>query len=534
MSAMKQFFLLLFLLFTFQNALAFNKVAQNREDLFVKFNKVINESLTIRKKGISLLDYISPRLKMLPSNKVLTGNDIVQIHNLFKQADRHFKKAEQLLKYLPIKMDGSSILKLTAGKSYRKVSASPIDWIMGRPYLKHTYYINPNDSLGEFYLATVKMVEALELSNYDNFMLTFAPYYNIGPLRRLINRDNIELLGSLDRMVKDFTGKKRIHFFKEIHFFMEKSINKFVYTGGNEQVTDDHKYLKILINNSYSYNNLKKMLDYSKEISSVQFQNRVIDFIANSTNGVLGKLSSYFGNLIGTIQMRHGKLYNMSSSKIEALRKKLKPLDILMDKTPYRLTDFFIPGYWGHVAIWLGTESELKEIGIWEKLPELEARARQHFGYEGISFQHSIRVGQNIVEALRPGVQINSLEHFLDIDDFAVIRPTQLTESEKEIFLINALSQTGKDYDFNFDIETSKTIVCTELVYVTYDTYPWETRSSFGRYTINPDQVAELGLNENYFEILMMYIDGKERFGNLNFLMSSIISKSKSYQPQLY
>ena len=190
MSAMKQFFLLLFLLFTFQNALAFNKVAQNREDLFVKFNKVINESLTIRKKGISLLDYISPRLKMLPSNKVLTGNDIVQIHNLFKQADRHFKKAEQLLKYLPIKMDGSSILKLTAGKSYRKVSASPIDWIMGRPYLKHTYYINPNDSLGEFYLATVKMVEALELSNYDNFMLTFGPYYNIGPLRRLINRDN--------------------------------------------------------------------------------------------------------------------------------------------------------------------------------------------------------------------------------------------------------------------------------------------------------------------------------------------------------
>ena len=30
--------------------------------------------------------------------------------------------------------------------------------------------------------------------------------------------------------------------------------------------------------------------------------------------------------------------------------------DILLEKTPFRLTDKLIPGYWGHAAVWIGGE----------------------------------------------------------------------------------------------------------------------------------------------------------------------------------
>ena len=171
--------------------------------------------------------------------------------------------------------------------------------------------------------------------------------------------------------------------------------------------------------------------------------------------------------------------------------------------------NLFIPGYFGHVAIWLGTEVELRELGIWERLPEIEARAREYLSYKGPSFKDSIRQGRYIIEALRPGVQMNTFDHFLDINDMAVFRPKNLTLEERVFTLEKAFMQAGKKYDFSFDVETDKTIVCSELVYVTFEKFPWPTESSMGRYTINPDHVAELGMNENYFDIVMFYNKGR-------------------------
>ena len=39
-------------------------------------------------------------------------------------------------------------------------------------------------------------------------------------------------------------------------------------------------------------------------------------------------------------------------------------LDILFEKTPFRLTDKLIPDHCGHVAIWTGTQADLIELNI--------------------------------------------------------------------------------------------------------------------------------------------------------------------------
>ena len=54
------------------------------------------------------------------------------------------------------------------------------------------------------------------------------------------------------------------------------------------------------------------------------------------------------------------------------------------------------------------------------------------------------------------------------------------------------MAQHGKTYDFNFDVETTDKLVCSELLYQTYGDVIWPTERYLGRYTISPDNVAEI------------------------------------------
>ena len=61
----------------------------------------------------------------------------------------------------------------------------------------------------------------------------------------------------------------------------------------------------------------------------------------------MDKFIGILSNILGTIQWRHGKMFKMPKNKKDKLISDLKPLDIILEKTPFRLTDKFIPGYWG-------------------------------------------------------------------------------------------------------------------------------------------------------------------------------------------
>ncbi len=137
-------------------------------------------------------------------------------------------------------------------------------------------------------------------------------------------------------------------------------------------------------------------------------------------------------------------------------------------------------------------------MGIWEN--ELVQK-----------YSKEISKGKFIVEALRDKVQMNTLDHFSDIDDFALIRTrVEFTNAELAEHILRALSHVGKKYDFSFDVETGDTIVCSELHYRTFIDINFNTTPYIGRSTISVDQVAEQGKTAMPFEPVMMYINGKE------------------------
>lgn len=140
-------------------------------------------------------------------------------------------------------------------------------------------------------------------------------------------------------------------------------------------------------------------------------------------------------------------------------------------------------------------------------------------------YEKELKSGRSVVEALRSGVQMNSLEHFLNIDDLVVLRPGNLSLAERRDFLIQALKQVGKEYDFNFNVETDEDIVCSELAYVVFKNIEWPTQKSWGRFTISPDHIAKKAL-DGAFSVKLIYHDGRKVEGDLHQALSALLKAS--------
>jgi uncharacterized protein YycO len=211
------------------------------------------------------------------------------------------------------------------------------------------------------------------------------------------------------------------------------------------------------------------------------------------------QLSRVFGNTVGLVELRQGKL-TADEGWRELVRARLQPGDLLLEKTPFRLTDALIPGHFGHVAMYAGTESELRGLGLADHpavAPVLER----------------VAAGRTIIEALRDGTQINTLERFLNVDDLVILRPKSehVPAADVRWAIALAFSHLGKRYDFAFDANTWDTLVCSELAFHSYVNVRWPTARVLAAYTITPDDVARLAGSDpsRPFELVLFVHDGR-------------------------
>ena len=344
------------------------------------------------------------------------------------------------------------------------------------------------------------------LTLYDNYFLGIVLFEQDDRLRKIINDPDMGF-GLVSNTLKEMTLNANSidtrHRIRRVITFYEDS--KESLTCMDED--SDYAYLQLLIESSPSYNYVKKIR--VKELSAnkfVAFERITSDMISESSEDGFDMLSGLFGNTMGLFESRKGKLYGNIEAK-ENIMKNLKPLDILLEKTPFRLTDKFIPGHFGHVAIWTGTKAELIDIDIWDNV-YVKKYANE---ISSISNPNS-KSEHQIIEALRSGVQLSTLDEFMNIDDFVILRPIFNKETEETLIkeaLIMAFRQLGKKYDFNFDVNTTDKIVCSELAYVSFPTIDWPTEKTLGRHNISPDNVAKLAWNNLPLELIMFYHDGQ-------------------------
>jgi uncharacterized protein YycO len=372
---------------------------------------------------------------------------------------------------------------------------------------------------GQVRLMGAAMALSSSLMLYDTYLTTGSAYYQDDRLRRFLNQSDLGYgikQDQLQAINETFASMSNALLMSEGIEFYKQGLRQAPPALRRQK---EFAYLAQLIRESPSFRLLMDPPAGTVLDRSLSNRDRAIRDNLNALNrAVTAGISGAFGNLVGSFEERKGKLYNDPTLRRE-IRKYLRAGDILLEKTPFRLTDRLIPGHWGHAAIWVGGEQELRSLGIW--------------GHPVVRRYHAaIKKGELVVEALRDGVQLNTLEHFMNIDDLAVLRQPSLSKHRLAEYVILALRQVGKEYDFNFDVETTDRIVCSELVYVVYVDLDWPTEKMLGRYTISPDNVAVKALNGGPLDVVLLYHDGKKVEHNPKKVMGELAAPASATPPE--
>ncbi|QQR83715.1 hypothetical protein IPJ72_00670 [Candidatus Peregrinibacteria bacterium] len=199
-------------------------------------------------------------------------------------------------------------------------------------------------------------------------------------------------------------------------------------------------------------------------------------------------ISKWIGGL-STNPTHHPVLPNEIHEMLGVL---LKPGDVLITRKEYAVTNYFLPGYWPHAALYLGKIDQLKNWLIpqnpvdWKAVEKLDETPHR------------------VLESLKDGVQIRSINSPFHSDCLVILRP-KLSELEIEIGLKKSLVHHGKAYDFDFDFRRSDRLVCTEVVYRAYEgllpkKIPLKSRA--GRLNVSAEDYLNMALKRDNFDLV--------------------------------
>jgi hypothetical protein len=219
--------------------------------------------------------------------------------------------------------------------------------------------------------------------------------------------------------------------------------------------------------------------------------------------GMVGRalygLQKLVSSMMADVFVRPGHRPCLPDSVAGVLREILAPGDVLVVRKEYALTNYFLPGYWPHAALYLGDAGQLQQLGIADH-PSVRPRWGQ------LTAEQPDSPGR-VLEAMKDGVRIRPLASPFGADSVVVLRP-RLEEAEIAVALSHGLAHEGKPYDFNFDFTRSDRLVCTEVVYRAYEgvgPIRLELTRRAGRLTLAGSDLVAEGRRRRQFEPVALF-----------------------------
>ena len=199
-----------------------------------------------------------------------------------------------------------------------------------------------------------------------------------------------------------------------------------------------------------------------------------------SSKYILAKLLEGVGRTASELVKKKNK--QVTAEVLGSIAGFLQPGDVIITRHAKALTNLFIPGFWPHAAL-----------------------------YVGASEQRSAE--KCVLEARKDGVRLRALQDTLSVDAFVVLRPNLDTESINRA-IERAFVHEGKMYNFDFDFFNSDRVVCTELIYRSYDgvdglRIPLNDRA--GRKVLSAEDFLDFVLDSRTFEPVAIFgVDGHD------------------------
>ncbi|MBD3672165.1 MAG: hypothetical protein HUJ26_01450 [Planctomycetaceae bacterium] len=215
------------------------------------------------------------------------------------------------------------------------------------------------------------------------------------------------------------------------------------------------------------------------------------------------RIQKLAGDLMADFYVKPQHQPQMPASVKAELRSHLAPGDVMLTRKEYAFTNYLLPGFWPHAALYLGDTDKLESSRLKQE-PHIQQRWERILSCDA---QEPSRV----LESMADGVHIRTLNSPFRCDSLVILRP-QLSPEEIWEALSRGLHHEGKDYDFNFDFSRADRLVCTEVVYRSYDgvggmEFPLTRRT--GRLTLAAEELVRMALDNHQFEIVATFIPEK-------------------------
>ncbi len=196
------------------------------------------------------------------------------------------------------------------------------------------------------------------------------------------------------------------------------------------------------------------------------------------------------GRVIADIGARHRdkRVTHLVHSELEAL---LKPGDVIVTRHDWVASNLFLPGFWPHCALYIGTEQQRLEMGI-----VIDEPRQQRWSGD-----------KCVLEAQKDGVLFRPLSETFDVDAVAILRPVLATKIIAERIAV-VCEHEGKGYNFDFDFFSSDKLVCTEVVYRAYDGIEpihFTLQERAGRPTLSAEDILDLALETEMFAVVAVF-----------------------------
>ena len=220
------------------------------------------------------------------------------------------------------------------------------------------------------------------------------------------------------------------------------------------------------------------------------------------------------GRLISEIRnkWKRKRVTPIVQRKIQRL---LRPGDVIITRHDDAMTNLFLPGFWPHASLYIGSQQERADLDPDNKCPEL-LRSDDP---------------KCILEARKDGVLFRELHDTLSVDACTIIRP-KLSGEQIRDGIARGMSHEGKGYDFEFDFTRADKLVCTEVVYRAYQgigKMQFALTSRSGRFCLSAEDLLDSAVDDQFFTVVAVYGFKGNRFFENDAATEKLI---ESYRPK--
>ena len=203
------------------------------------------------------------------------------------------------------------------------------------------------------------------------------------------------------------------------------------------------------------------------------------------------------GFTVSHTQWRRGYLKGREDA-LRQVRARLQPLDILLFSSKGRLSGHTGSGLFGHSAIYLGNERELKAMGLLDA-PEVAP----HIG--------DLAKDRLIVEAAQKhGTDLSELDYVADTDRIAILRPKGINPAAKRAAIRKSFTKVGGKFDHWFRMDETERLFCTELIDQVLPQLSLPRQQTYGREIVMPDDLALMAVRGERLTFVFGVEGGKD------------------------